>query len=219
MDRIRGSLGYCAGASAWARASTEAEASAGISAEASASAGTSTGTRAGTEASAGAGAFAGLGAEASPGVRAGTSARAGAAVSAGASWRFWSPLHIPIPPRNTTLTCGPQMQTPSPREPQREGTTCTTHHLWGQLGISAWFLMARAKGKIPRPLLLGGRWEDGPRLRQAAVTHGLKHHSEKVAEVSQCHSRVQSVDQGAQGWELGAHGVEKEKLNLSSICL
>lgn len=219
MDRIRGSLGYCAGASAWARASTEAEASAGISAEASASAGTSTGTRAGTEASAGAGAFAGLGAEASPGVRAGTSARAGAAVSAGASWRFWSPLHIPIPPRNTILTCGPQMQTPSPREPQREGTTCTTHHLWGQLGISAWFLMARAKGKIPRPLLLGGRWEDGPRLRQAAVTHGLKHHSEKVAEVSQCYSRVQSVDQGAQGWELGAHGVEKEKLNLSSICL
>lgn len=218
MDRIRGSLGYCAGASAWARASTEAEASAGISAEASASAGTSTGTRAGTEASSGAGAFAGLEAEASPGVRAGTSSRAGAAVSAGASSRFWSLLHIPIPPRNTS-TCGPQMQTPSPCEPQREGTTCTTHHLWGQLGISAWFLVARAKGKMPRPLLLGGRWEDRPRLRQAAVTHGLKHHSEKVAEVSQCHSRVQSVDQGAQGWDLGAHGVEKEKLNLSSVCL
>lgn len=33
VDRIRDSLGYCAEASAWARASTEAEASAGISAQ------------------------------------------------------------------------------------------------------------------------------------------------------------------------------------------
>lgn len=207
MDRIRGSLGYCAGASAWARAST------GISAEASASSGTSTGTRAGTEASTGAGVFAGLGAEASPGVRAGASTRAGAVVSAGASWRFWSLLHIPIPPRNTILTCGPQMQTPSPRVTSACGD-CTHHP--PPLESSGDFILVshgKSKGKGARPLLLGGRWKDGPRLTHRCA-HGLKNHSEKVVKVSPM--PLQSPECG---WDPGAHGVEKQKLSLSSVCL
>lgn len=88
------------------------------------------------------------------------------------------------------------MWAPNADSSPRETSACgdCTHHT-PPLESSEDFISVphgESKGKVPRPLLLRGDGktgrerggEDGSRLRQTDVTHGLKNHSEEVVKVS-----------------------------------